>query len=219
MCGRYSITITSQQIAEIFDVPQPDFSTEPRYNVAPTQVVPIVVGSAERRLAQGRWGLVPSWSKDIAIGSKMINARAETLSEKVSFRQALQKRRCLVPADGFYEWQRDGKKKQPFRITLPGDKTFAFAGLWENWVSPDGPVLTTFTIVTTDPNEAVSKLHHRMPAILATEKQQSDWLQAENSDIAEMLVPYRGELKIYEVSTLVNSALTDVPECIKTLVR
>jgi len=211
------MALTAEQVAEIFDLPVPSFATPPRYNVAPTQFVPVIAGEVKPSLMLARWGLVPPWSKDLSIGSKMINARAETLSNKKSFRDALLNRRCLVPADGFYEWQREGKIKQPYRITLPGKQPFALAGLWERWMPPEGDMLVTFTIITTEASDMVRGLHHRMPVILANRKEQLDWLRMGASE--GVLAPYESELSISPVSTRVNSPQNDDDTCIEPLLH
>jgi putative SOS response-associated peptidase YedK len=152
----------------------------------------------------------------MSMASRMINARAETLSEKPSFRESLRKKRCLVPADGFYEWKQVDKKKHPMRITLPEGRPFALAGLWESWVAPEGRFIDTFTIITTEPNAALSGIHNRMPVILANGSLQRQWLEGrENAE--SVLRPYDGELVIYEVSRSVNSPHVDNPLCIVPL--
>ncbi|MEK7214662.1 MAG: SOS response-associated peptidase, partial [Chloroflexota bacterium] len=165
-----------------------------------------------------RWGLVPSWAKDPSVGYRMINARAETVGEKPSFRQALLKRRCLVPADGFFEWRGAGKMRVPLRFTLKSGELFAFAGLWEGWRQPDGEWLHTCTIITTAPNDLVTRIHDRMPVILRRDAEDV-WLDPKMIDVAllrGMLVPYpTAEMEARQVSTLVNSPQNDSPECIE----
>jgi putative SOS response-associated peptidase YedK len=227
MCGRYTLSVTVSDLQELL----PDFEVQgtlsPRYNVAPTQVMPIaLVGNdagATRLVSPARWGLIPRWAKDRAIGSRLINARSETLAEKPSFRDAFKKRRCLVPATGFYEWRKDeareGAKgparKTPFLIRAPGGRPFTFAGLWEDWMSPEG-VTRSFTIITTAPSEAVASVHDRMPVILPAEARET-WVATaprEAPDLRRLLVPYAGELELIEVSTRVNSPANDSPECL-----
>src|SRR5205085_10050256 len=165
MCGRYTLTVNIKTIAEKFGV-EPTLETEPRYNVAPTQNVVTILRNGTDHLAQLRWGLIPSWAKDESVGSRMINARAETLAEKPSFKGLLRSKRCLVIADGFYEWKQENGSKTPMYITMKSGEPFAFAGLWDNWKSPDGEQIRSCTIITTQPNEVVASIHNRMPAIL-----------------------------------------------------
>ena len=168
MCGRFTLSISLAELQLRFSFPADDIEHPERYNIAPTQTVLTVVNQGqEQNLAEYmRWGLVPSWAKDISIGSRMINARAETIAEKPSFKRALQKRRCLVLSDGFYEWKRTGKDKQPMYIGLESGEPFGMAGLWEAWKSPDGEWLHSCTIITTEPNSLMESIHNRMPVIL-----------------------------------------------------
>jgi putative SOS response-associated peptidase YedK len=196
----------------------------PRYNVAPTQDAPVVRlrADGERAIAMLRWGLVPAWSEGPDSGYRMINARAETVATKPAFRGAFRRRRCLVPADGFYEWRKEGARKQPYRIRLRGGGPFAFAGLWERW-SPergDAEVIESFTIVVTDANALLEPIHERMPVILA----QSDygaWLDVQGTEpeaAQALLRPYPpDQMEAYPVSLRVNSPRNDDPECIAPL--
>ncbi|MDO8631789.1 MAG: SOS response-associated peptidase, partial [Phycisphaerales bacterium] len=176
MCGRYTLTISQQQLAEAFEIHELEH-LRPRYNIAPTQVVPVVRVSGEsgrRELAMYRWGLIPHWAKDPTIGNRMINARAETAAEKPAFRSAMKRQRCLVPCTGFYEWKvldPAAKKpaKQPYYIRRRDEGVFAFAGLWDRWRSPDGKEINSFAILTTEPNELMRELHDRMPVIIPRE--------------------------------------------------
>ena len=174
------------------------------------------------RAAMMRWGLAPSWAKDPKIGSRMINARAETLAERPSFRAAYRRRRCLIVADSFYEWKREGRNRTPMRIMLESEELFAFAGLWEAWKRPDDSWLTSCAIVTTSANELVAEIHDRMPVILDPDVE-SVWLDPDIDDTAalsDLLVPYPSELMTaYEVSQIVNSAANDAPECIAPIGR
>lgn len=215
MCGRYSF---SKPNIERFGLDQLEFEFEPRYNIAPSQQVPAVIqDNGSNRLVKLRWGLIPYWAKDVGIGNKLINARAETLEEKPSFRSSLAKKRCLVLADSFYEWISEGRVKKPYRITLQNGGTFAFAGLWDSWLSPEGQRIDSFTIVTTTPNKLLESIHHRMPVILP-QNMESAWLDtsvAWSSEVHSMLAPFPGEQMItYEVSSIVNSPRNDVPECL-----
>lgn len=195
---------------------------EPRYNIAPTQPVAVVRLDREgrrREFTLMRWGLIPSWAKDIGIGNRLINARAETLTEKPAFRTAFRRRRCLIPADGFYEWQKQATRKQPYFIGLPDRRPFAFAGLWEHWEGADGSVLDSCTIITTAANERVRVLHDRMPVILER-ADFADWLNPSTTldRLLHLLRPYPFEMLLYPVSTLVNAPENDRPECIVPLV-
>ncbi len=229
MCGRYSTTTAPEALRALFAFEeQPNLA--PRFNVAPTQSVPVVRRDAEgrRRLSQLRWGLVPHWAKDLSIGAKMINARSETLAEKPSFRQAFAKRRCLVAADGFYEWRAEkGRKapKQPYRIEFPGRAPFAFAGLWERWGDrEEGTRIDSVTIITTETNETLRPLHHRMPAILGPGVF-ALWLDPEREKAAlqALLQPYPdeagayGSLGYYAVSTRLNKATNEEASLLEPL--
>jgi putative SOS response-associated peptidase YedK len=191
----------------------------PRFNVAPTQAIPVIANNHPERLEMFHWGLVPSWAKDLSIGNRMINARAETLADKPAFRTALRRRRCLVPADGFYEWRKeaDGKTKTPMYIQLKGHRPFAFAGLWDVWHSPDGSVLPSCTIITTQPNELMAGIHDRMPAILQ-ESDYARWLCPDEQEPAEMstlLQPYPADqMQVFAVSRDVNSPKNEGPNLI-----
>ena len=222
MCGRYTQTADMKTLQERFRLSAGRAGLEPRYNIAPTQQAPVVVREAERSLEFFHWGLVPSWAKGPKIGHKMINARAESLLEKPSFRKPLQRSRCLVPADGFYEWKKASgwKAKTPVRVVLKGREPFAMAGLWDVWKAPDGTELRSFAIVTTGANDAMKAVHDRMPAILDPQDEER-WLDPEvgAEKAAGLLRPWPGALELYEVSPLVNSPANDVPACAEELVR
>lgn len=220
MCGRFTLHHDASQVAMRFDAERVLFSPESRYNIAPQQGVSVVRLDAEGvRVLEGlRWGLVPFWAKEPGIGGKMINARAETLAEKPSFKAALTRRRCLIPADGFYEWDKAGGTRQPVHFRLRDGGLFAFAGLWEEWRDPaapdDAPPLRTCTIITTEPNTVVGRYHDRMPVILPAEDE-SFWLDPtvrRPSDLLPLLVPLPDErMECYPVSRRVNSPATDDP--------
>ncbi|KYD15716.1 SOS response-associated peptidase [Geobacillus sp. 44B] len=217
MCGRFSLTVDIVQLQALFRFVYIG-TFPPRFNIAPSQEVLTVVQENGIRIGKMmKWGLVPSWANDPKIGWKMINARAETVDEKASFRHALKRRRCLILADGFYEWKKEGAKKIPYRFTLRNGEPFAFAGLWERW-DKQGEPLYTCTIITTTANELVSTIHERMPVILPPERQEA-WLdpRLDDSDyVKSLLQPYPAEeMKMYEVSTIVNSPKNDVMECIE----
>ena len=209
MCGRYSLIADIQELARQFEFDGTGFENSPRYNVAPTQSVLTVTNRDERQAEYMRWGLIPSWAKDASIGNRMINARGETVAQKPSFRSALQRRRCLVLADGFYEWQKVGKGKRPMRIVLKSGEPFAFAGLWETWRDPEGELIRSCTIVTTEANSLLRPIHERMPVILPRELEEF-WLDGDVTDpaaLTDVLSPYPDDpMDVYEVSPLVNKA-------------
>lgn len=218
MCGRYSLATDISGLDDRFTFRGVDLPYKPRFNIAPTQEVLTVSREDEDNQAQFmKWGLIPFWAKDRSIGNRMINARAETVVEKPSFRQAFQKRRCLVIADGFYEWKKVPGGKVPMRITLKSGEPFGFAGLWETWKSPEGELVRSCTIITTSPNELMEPIHNRMPVILPRDAE-AQWLDVGLSDtglLRELLVPYpASEMEAYGVSNLVNSPKNDVPEVI-----
>jgi putative SOS response-associated peptidase YedK len=215
MCGRFVLNANPQAIQETFDLLNPP-PVQARYNIAPTQPVLVITNDNPREATFQRWGLIPSWAKDPSIGNTLINARGETLEEKPSFRTAFKRRRCLIPATGFYEWQKNGKHKTPMYVHLPDDPLFAFAGLWEIWHSPEGDRIDTCTIITTEPNEKVQALHHRMALILKPEDYDV-WLDNDApSDILKALIkPYPSEaIDFYEVSPRVNKPDYDAPDLI-----
>ena len=217
MCGRYSLIADLGELARRFefDGDWPNF--EPAYNVAPTQDVLAVVGGEPRRGGYMRWGLIPWWAKDASIGNRMINARAETVTERPAFRDALRRRRCLVLADGFYEWQSAGAARRPMRVVMRSGEPFAFAGLWSLWRDPDGNRIPSCAIITTAANDLLSPIHDRMPVVLPRHME-NFWLDHAIDDpatLASVLAPYPDDtMEAYEVSTLVNSAANDAPEVI-----
>ena len=221
MCGRYTITSPLEGLRQLFlfeEMP----NLAPRFNVAPSQEAPVVrlEDDGKRHLRLLRWGLIPSWAKDRSIGYKTINARAETVADKPAFRSAFRRRRCLVLADGFFEWQKRDKGKQPYRIVLADRGAFAMAGLWESWRDPEaGERVESFTIIVTDANERLAAIHDRMPVILPPEAH-APWLEAETAreDLLALMRPYPGEaMEAYPVSTLVNKPANDEPACIEAL--
>lgn len=218
MCGRFTQRHKAEEVVERFEVDPDDLIAQPRYNIAPSQTLAAVRQVEGRELFACRWGLIPFWAKDPAIGNRMINARAETLAEKPSFRRAFAARRCLIPADGFYEWQKQGKgASRPFYIRLRDDGLFGFAGLWEEWKSPEGEVVTTCAIITVEPNELMAGIHNRMPAILKPEHEAA-WLDRSNDipAVSNLLQPYPSELmEAYEISRAVNNPRFDDPGCIE----
>jgi len=216
MCGRYTLTKPKKAIESHFQATLLKGEFRERYNIAPTQVMPVVVSSpAQREIETMRWGLIPSWAKDLKTQSPLINARAETVHEKPSFRSSFKSRRCLVPADGFYEWTKKNGGKVPYRIYLASEGLFAFAGIWAEWGKGDEGI-RSFSIITTEANSALQSIHHRMPVILNPDNYEH-WLDASatQEDLVALLNPYPSELMAYhEVSLKVNSPKNDDPECL-----
>ena len=220
MCGRFRLS-RSEKLAEAFDAEASDEDFRASYNIAPTQAIAAVRPSAVgRALSNLRWGLIPSWAKDISIGAKMIgaqmiNARSETVLDKPAFRDSFRQRRCLIPADGFYEWKKSGKTKRPFHFDMQDGSLFAFAGLWDCWRAPSGELVESCSILTTKPNELVQEIHDRMPVILPREEYER-WLtippeRAES--LVEILTPFDANLmRRHEVGDLVNRPQNDSPE-------
>jgi putative SOS response-associated peptidase YedK len=218
MCGRYAITSAPEAIRRLFGYDeQPNFP--PRYNVAPTQPVPIVrMIEGRRQFALVRWGLIPAWLKDPRGFSLLINARGESLEEKPAFRAALRYRRCLFPADGFYDWRREGERARPYYVRRKAGGAMAFAGLWENWMGPNGEEMETAAIVTTRANRMLATVHPRMPAIVPPEAFDL-WLDSRSVDVttaAALIAPAPEDmLEKHEVSPAVNSAANDTPGLIE----
>jgi putative SOS response-associated peptidase YedK len=215
MCGRYTQHQSTDQIVIRFEVTSVLQEAKARYNIAPTQMAPIVIqdaSSGERRLESARWGLIPSWARDMTIGSRLLNARSETAAEKPSFRSALSRRRCLIPTDGYYEWKMVGKTRQPLYYHLRNSELFAFAGLWETWQSPEGQSVHSFTILTTEPNALAAEAHDRMPVILRPE-QEALWLDPEVQDVQRLKPIYtpfpEALMDVYPVSSRVNKPIDD----------
>jgi putative SOS response-associated peptidase YedK len=220
MCGRFTLHFPVELLAAIFGLPDLP-SLVPRYNIAPTQPTAVVRSSGiTRKLDLLRWGLVPSWAKDISIGSRMINARSESLPDKPSFRNAVRFRRCIVPASGFYEWKPEGNQKVPYYIRLSDGMPMGLAGIWEAWKTPGGDALETFTILTTSANPLITPIHDRMPVILHPDTY-GFWLDKAVNNPEELLSlypPYPADLMtLYPVSTLVNSPRNDNPGCIEPM--
>ncbi len=224
MCGRFILIAPGEAIAELFQLTEIP-TLVPRYNIAPTQPVAAVrlsPSSGARELSYFHWGLIPRWAKDTKIGSRMINARSETAAEKPSFRSAFKYRRCLVPADGFYEWQKINGGKQPVRIQMKTGLPFAIAGLWEHWISSDGSEIESCTLLTTEPNNLLRPVHNRMPVLL--DPADFDlWLDTKSyqgDDVQQLLRPFSGEeMAFYPVSTHVNNPRNEDPLCVQPLAR
>ena len=224
MCGRFVQNFTLETIKKVFNIGNTPTDTASNFNVAPTQeILAILKQDNENRMERLHWGLVPFWAKDVSIGSRMINARAETVASKPSFRNAFKKRRCLIPADGFYEWKGEKGDKQPYYIFTPFGEPFAFAGLWETWTdkeSDEESVYKSCTIITTVASESIREIHNRMPAILDP-KYHGKWLDAEIQDPKELEIILQDGIILdmisYPVSTLVNSVKNNDPYCIKPI--
>jgi len=220
MCGRFTLVSSADELAEFFKGFVFPTDLLPRYNIAPTQSVPVALNDGTAEAKDLRWGLVPYWAKDVKIGSRMINARSETLVDKPSFRESYRKRRCLVFADSFYEWKRlSEKEKQPMRVQMKSEAPFAMAGLWDTWKTPEGDRLSTFTVITTAPNGLMAPIHNRMPVILA-EDSYDTWLRSDDdvpdAALQALLAPYpEEEMEAYPVSRAVNNVRNDGPECIQ----
>jgi putative SOS response-associated peptidase YedK len=214
MCGRFSLyDIFGLEV--LFNLVLPDW-VKPRYNIAPSQEILAIINNGGRQAVQFKWGLIPFWAKEMVPG--MINARAETVDIKPSFKQSLKSRRCLIPADGFYEWKNEGgSRKKPYRITLKDGNVFAFAGLWDRWRSPEGETINSCAIITTSANTLMEPIHNRMPVILPKEAEEA-WLVADTDTptLKGLLKPYRSELmESWEVSAIVNNFRNDNPDVIK----
>jgi len=215
MCGRFTLHADHKKLADRFSAGMQDSEVTPHFNVAPGMMMPIVVKNSPNKAILARWGLIPSWSRDPSIAYRTINARAEGISEKPVFREPFRKKRCLVPANGFFEWKRIEKEKIPYYIRLTDKDLFAFAGLYDEWLDAKGSPLTTFTIITTQPNRLMEKIHSRMPVIFSKSDEDA-WLDPDEHDTEKLLAlldPYpAGEMKAYPVSKLVNSPANDTKD-------
>ncbi|MDD4783892.1 MAG: SOS response-associated peptidase [Syntrophaceticus sp.] len=195
VCGRFSLTVEIDAVAEYFHIQNVSVNYQPDHNIAPGKVIPVITGAySKRRLSLMRWGLIPSWAKSPSLGYKMFNARAETIDEKPSFRSAFFRRRCLIPADSFYEWKRKGEP--PFRIYLPDQQLFALAGIWELWQpQEESERILSCSMVTTEPNDFMRDIHNRMPVILGDEERMMAWLEGTKpAELKDLLVPYSGQM-------------------------
>lgn len=221
MCGRFTLSEDWSFMLDYFGISDSTYEQPARYNIAPGQEITAIISDGQhRRIGPLKWGLVPYWAKDEKIGYMTMNARAETLAEKPAFKHLIQRKRCLIPADSFYEWKKNGKGKQPMRILLKSRKIFAFAGLYDTWMAPDGSKLNTCTIITTASNELMAEIHHRMPVILDRDSEEL-WLDKtiqSSQEVLSILRPYPSEdMWVYPVSNLVGNVKNDTPECIAPL--
>jgi putative SOS response-associated peptidase YedK len=219
MCGRFRLSRRKQLVEEYFDCSSDESDWSPRYNIAPTQPIPVIRQNPKepiRELSLMRWGLLPSWAKDSSSAARMINARSETAGTKPAFRDALKSRRCLIPADGFYEWVRTGKSKQPYCFEVNDGEMFAFAGIWDRWRESSGKTVESCSILTTIPNAVTSAVHNRMPVILDPDAYDL-WLDPGMRDVSavsELLKPYDARLmRCFPISTRINHVANDDAEC------
>jgi putative SOS response-associated peptidase YedK len=218
VCGRFVRYISIPEIADEFDAVDMNLDLGPSYNIPPGQDIIMIVKNGRNRIIPCKWGFIPSWTDDPSMGYKMINARAESVAEKASFRDAFKRQRCLIPANGFYDWRKEGKARVPVYVRLKSRQVFGFAGLYNEWTSPEGKQICTTTIITTGANSLLAPVHDRMPAIIPREKE-SLWLDSSIHDreiLLTLLKPYPSEdMEFREVSRTVNSPGNDSPECIK----
>lgn len=222
MCGRFTLTIGTEELMNRFLLTQLPEEYVPRYNIAPGQLILAIITDhhQSRRAGFLRWGLVPAWSRDEKIGNKMINARSETLHEKPSFKSLLSRKRCLIPADGFFEWKVTGQGKQPVRILFQDERVFSMAGLYDTWLNSEGKKIHSCTIITTEANDLIRPVHHRMPVILKPEEEEK-WLNRDTQDnksLSAMLQPVHSDaMKLYTVASEVGNVKNDHPGCISEL--
>jgi putative SOS response-associated peptidase YedK len=216
MCTRYSLTKNKEFLSKRFGVPAPE-SWKVRYNVGPGQSMPVITNRRSDEISFFRWGFIPNWSLDETTGQNLINAKGETILSKAPFKQAIKSQRCLILADGYFEWKKLGRAKIPYRITLSNDEIFAFAGIWDYWENSSGEIINSFSIITTVANKLVSDINDRMPVIL-TQENEKKWLSDKLSeqDITALLIPFDSEkMSYYQAHKVVNSAEYDYPECIQ----
>lgn len=216
MCGRFQLSVKGKHISERFNIEVFDDKYSPSYNCAPSQNLAVITNTKPEKLNYFKWGLIPFWSKDPKIGNKLINARSESLTEKASFKTAFAKRRCLIPANGFYEWKRDGKEKIPYRIFIRSEDIFAMAGIWEIWKDAKGKQVNTFSIITTTPNSLMKTIHNRMPVILNKNDEKAWLFENDPSFLKTLLKPYDPDIMgAYQISSMVNSPANNSPELIE----
>lgn len=212
MCGRFQLSVKGKQISERFNVEVFAELYKPSYNCAPSQNLPVITNSQSQKISFLKWGLIPFWAKDPKVGFRNINTRSETISEKPSFKNAFGRRRCLIPANGFYEWNKD---KIPYRIFLKNEELFAMAGIYEKWKNAEGKELDTFSIITTTANEAIKDIHHRMPVILKPEDEKSWLFEEDEKTLLNLLAPLEKSLiDLYPISKGINKSINNSPELI-----
>jgi putative SOS response-associated peptidase YedK len=216
MCSRYTLTHNREKIIKRFGVKMAD-NWKPRYNIAPSQEMIVITNASPDKASLFRWGFIPNWSNDEKVGFTMFNARAENILSKALFRESIRSKRCLIPADGFYEWKKSGKNKTPYRVTLSSDEAFSFAGIWDSWERKDGEIINTYSIITTTANELMQELNDRMPVILPKDLEK-DWLRQDlkDNDISDMMRQYdSSKMTFYEAHKNVNKTDYDTLECIQ----
>lgn len=216
MCGRFTLYVDSKKLNTVFHLTNDIFDYVPRYNIAPGQHIPVITqNNGGRVFSYMKWGLIPHWAKDAKTGYRLINARAETIDDRPAFRASFRHRRCLIPADGFYEWKKNNGK-QPVYISMPDLAVFAFAGIWAQWAPPEGGAINSCSIITTAANETIRSIHNRMPVIFAQDQQYRAWLeQDDTSGLKKILQPYTGAMTAYPVSNAVNNVKYDSPQLIE----
>ncbi len=219
MCGRFQLSVKGKHISERFNVEVFDEMYKPGFNCAPGQSLAVITNQDPEKLSFFKWGLVPFWAKDPKIGNKLINTRAETILEKPSFKAAFSRRRCLIPANGFYEWKKEANKT-PYRIFLKNEELFAMAGIWETWKDAEGRALHTFSIITTEPNQLMKTIHNRMPVILPREKEKA-WLHEENPTLlTSLLMPFdHRQMEAYPIGKGINSPVNNDPSLVQPAVN
>jgi putative SOS response-associated peptidase YedK len=216
MCGRFQLSVKGKHISERFNVEVFDEMYSPSYNCAPSQKLPVITNNEPEKLNYFKWGLVPFWSKDPKIGFKLINARAENLLEKPAFKTAFKQRRCLIPANGFYEWKKVGKQKIPFRIFLKSEEIFAIAGIWETWKDAESKPLHSFSIITTSNNSVMDNIHNRMPVILNKHDEQAWLFENDEKYLTQLLQPFdSAKMQAYQISAKINSPENNSAEVIE----
>lgn len=214
MCGRFQLSVKGKQISERYNTEVFDEMYKPNYNCTPSQYLPVITNIAPKKISLLKWGLVPFWAKDPKVGYRNINTRAETIDIKPSFKKAMEKNRCIIPANGFYEWKK-GTQKIPYRIAMINDSIMSFAGIYDQWTDAEGTIISTFSIITTEANSLVKSIHHRMPVILSKNNEEQ-WLYDNNkNNLKKLLLPFSSDkMKMYEISNLVNSPQNNSPDII-----
>ena len=218
MCGRFSLAVSKERIKKKYNI-KVEEEIEPNYNIAPTQEAYVITNQEGHKIQKLQWGLIPYWAKDSKVGTNLINARCESVSSKPSFRMPIRKRRCLVIADGFYEWRKEGRNRIPYRITMKDDALITMAGIWDTWMSPEREEISTFAILTTAPNQEMQFVHDRMPVILSTTEEQQKWLdKLELEETLNLMQTLENDrLDIFPVSKRVNSVSFNKPSLYKEI--